>query len=277
MVEDVAVRGYDAASYGEAFADVYDEWYGEISDVASTVRLLAALTPAGSDVLELGVGTGRLAIPLAAALAAQGSQGSQGSQVDGLDASPAMLDRLAANDPTGSVRAVLGEMAAPLPPGPYGLVFVAYNTFFALPTAEQQADCFAAVAARLGPRGTFVIESFVPGDEATDRRGTVTVRAMSVGQVVLSISRANPVEQTIEGQYVDISEAGGVRLRPWAIRWSSPVELDAMAAAAGLALAGRWESFAGERFDADSPRQVSAYARPADREETSSTASKVLG
>ncbi|MEO5900264.1 MAG: class I SAM-dependent methyltransferase, partial [Ilumatobacteraceae bacterium] len=268
---DVAVRGYDAASYGEAFADVYDDWYGEISDVGATVRLLAALTPAGADVLELGVGTGRLAIPLAARLVAQGSR------VDGLDASPAMLTRLAANDPTGSVRAVLGEMGAPLPPGPYGLVFVAYNTFFALPTAEQQANCFAAVAARLGAGGAFVIESFVPGDEATDRQGTVTVRAISAGQVVLSVSRANPVEQTMEGQYVDISEAGGVRLRPWSIRWSSPVELDAMAAAAGLALAGRWESFAGERYDADSPRQVSAYARPADRAETSSTASEVLG
>jgi SAM-dependent methyltransferase len=271
MVDDVRVRGYDAASYGDAFADVYDDWYAEISDVAATVRLLAALTPAGADVLELGVGTGRLAIPLAAALAAQGSR------VDGLDASAAMLDRLAANDRAGAVRPMLGEMGSGLPPGPYGLVFVAYNTFFALPTAAQQAQCFGAVAARLGPGAAFVIESFVPGDEATDRQGTVTVRAMSAGQVVLSVSRANPVEQTMEGQYIDLTEAGGVRLRPWSIRWSTPAELDAMAASAGLVLAGRWESFAGERYDSDSPRQVSAYARPADMEETSSTAAKVLG
>ena len=271
MVDDERVRGYDAASYGDAFADVYDDWYGDISDVDATVRLLAALVPPRTDVLELGVGTGRLAVPLAAALA------GTGAHVVGLDASAAMLARLAANDPGATVTPILGEMSGVLPDGPFGLVFVAYNTFFSLSTAMLQRECFRAVAPRLAPGGAFVIESFVPDDAAADRAGTVAVRTMTADRVVLSVSRANPAEQTMEGHYVDITEAGGVRLRPWAIRWSTPGELDEMAEAAGLALAARWESFAGEPFDADSARQVSAYTRPADVKETSSNARKVLG
>jgi SAM-dependent methyltransferase len=264
------VDGYTDATYGDAFADVYDEWYGEISDVAATVRVLAAVTPAGTDVLELGVGTGRLAIPLAAQLA------GSGSTVYGLDASAAMLARLGAKDPLRAVRPVLGDMPAGLPPGPFGLVFAAYNTFFALPTPADQQACFVAVARRLAPRGVLMIEAFVPAD-AADSADSVTVRSISVDRVVLSVSRADAEMQTMEGHYIDITEHGGVRLRPWSIRYSTPAQLDTMAAAAGLELAGRWQSFVGERFHADSSRQVSAYARPADRAETSRAARKVLG
>jgi SAM-dependent methyltransferase len=271
MVEDWGVHGYTEATYGDAFADVYDDWYGEISDVAATVRLLGALTAPGANVLELGVGTGRLAIPLAAAVA------SIDAVVYGLDASAAMLARLGAKDPQRSVRPVLGEMPSGLPPGPFGLVFVAYNTFFALPTAEQQAACFVAVEQRMADRGCFVIESFVPTEDATDGASTVTVRSITADRVVLSVAHANQAAQTMEGQYIDITQAGGVRLRPWAIRYATPAQLDAMAASAGLGLVARWGSFAGERFDSDSPRQVSAYARRSEGLETSAAATKVLG
>lgn len=264
------MEGYDEATYGDRMADVYDDWYGEITDTAACVERLRQLA-GGGPVLELGVGTGRLAIPLAAQLV------DRGSTVYGLDASAAMLARLGAKDPLHAVRPVLGQMPGGLPPGPFGLVFAAYNTFFALPTAADQAACLAAVARRLAPRGVMMIETFVPGPDAADSADSVTVRSISVDRVVLSVSHADAETQTMEGHYIDITELGGVRLRPWSIRYSTPAQLDAMAAAAGLELAGRWQSFVGERFHADSPRQVSAYARPADRVETSRAARKVLG
>ena len=110
-----------------------------------------------------------------------------------------------------------------------------------------------------------------------DRRSPVRSRQLASGRGGTGVQLSNPVGLPLEAQSVAFAEARGVRIRPWSFRWSSPIEMDAMAAAAGLALAGRWESFAGERFDADSPRQVSAYARAVDREETSSAAAQVLG
>lgn len=242
--------GYTDSTYGDRFADVYDDWYHDVSDVASTVAFLTELAPPGGSALELGVGTGRLALPLAAA----------GVHVTGIDASAAMLARLADKDPLGSVTAVLGDMAAELPDGPFDVVFVAYNTFFGLTSADRQRECFAAVAARLRPGGAFVIEAFVPAEPTGEAaNGAVTVRSITADRVVLSVSRHDAEAQLASGQYVEITEAGGVRLRPWQIRFAQPSELDGMAGAAGLALAERYEQFDRSPFGADSPRHVSVY------------------
>src|SRR5262245_41087141 len=114
--------GYEASTYGDGFADVYDDWYGNVSDVDATVAGVASLAAArgGDRVLELGVGTGRLALPLAA----------RGLLVTGIDASPAMLDRLLAKPGAARVEAVLGDMAELPVPGRYTVVFAAFNTFF---------------------------------------------------------------------------------------------------------------------------------------------------
>jgi len=245
------MRGYDDASYGDGFADVYDDWYHGISDIGATTNTLADLAGDGP-VLELGVGTGRLAIPLAAT----------GVEVHGLDSSQAMLDRLAANDSDCIVHPHLGSMIGDLPAGPFSLVFVAYNTFFNLLTEADQQGCFAAVAACLAPDGLFVIEAFVP-DPAHDPASALTVRSLTVDRVVLSASTSDPTTQRAEGQYIDITEGGGVKLRPWSIRWATVTQLDEMAAAAGFALAKRWESFDRSPFSPDSPRHVSVYRAPA--------------
>ena len=245
------MRGYHDQSYGDGFADVYDDWYADISDVATTTATLHDLA-AGGRVLELGVGTGRLAIPLAAT----------GLEVHGLDTSTAMLERMAQKPGGASVQVVAGDMVDGLPDGPFSLVFVAYNTFFSLPTAERQQACFHAVASRLAPNGCFAVEAFVP-ETGDDRRSSVTVRSVHADRVVLSVNTSDPAQQRAEGQYIDISEAGGVRLRPWSIRWSTPSELDAMAALAGLRLAERWASFDRTPFDADAERHISIFrARP---------------
>lgn len=260
------MRGYDSDTYGEAFADVYDDWYADVSDSAAMVRLVAAEARAAADavgdsqpvVVELGVGTGRLAVPLALT----------GTAVVGIDTSQSMLARFAANAAAAgvAVRAVHGDMVSELATlhGCH-VVFVAYNTLFSLPTADRQAACFAAAADALADGGRFVVEAFVPpepgGAGGARRSSAVGVRSLAADRVVLSIDTSDPASQVAEGQYIEITEAGGVRLRPWSIRWSSPAQLDGMARQAGLALAHRWADAGGTPFDADAERHVSLYAR----------------
>jgi SAM-dependent methyltransferase len=245
------VRDYDESTYGDGFADVYDEWYSDLTDTEATVARLAELAGDGP-VLELGVGTGRVAIALAQATTAA---------VVGIDASEAMLARLAAKPGGDRVTTVLGNMGGrALPPGPFSLVYVTYNTFFSLLTETAQLECFSAVASRLAPGGRFVIEAFVPEDPP--RRGsTVELRSMSAGAVVLSVSVSDPFEQRAEGHFVELVDGATVRLRPWAIRYSTPAQLDAMAAAAGLTLESRCAGWHDEHFDESSSHHVSTYAR----------------
>ena len=258
---------YEDSTYGDAFADVYDEWYGGISDIATTTSTLLGLVDVGP-VLELGVGTGRLAVPLATAAAARRIT------VHGLDTSRSMLARLSERDPSGIVQPALGNMAGPLPRGPFGLVFVAYNTLFNLTSPDLQSSCFRAVADVLAPGGRFVVEAFVPdhaadpaadhpadpaADPAAGRSSDVSVRSIAAGRVVLSVSVQDPERQLAEGQFIEITESGGVRLRPWSIRYAAPDELDRMAADVGFVVEHRWASFARDPFDSNADRHVTVY------------------
>lgn len=243
------MRGYDDRSYGDGFADVYDDWYADITDVHATTAALAELA-AGGPVLELGVGTGRLALPLAAA----------GVEVHGIDTSDAMLQRMRAKPDGHLVHASVADMVDGLPDGPFSLVFVAYNTLFSLLTEDRQRACFGAVASRLRPGGSFAVEAFVPEVEGGPT-SSVSVRSVTVDRVVLSVNTADAANQLASGQYVDITEAGGVRLRPWSIRWATPAQLDDMAAGAGLRLTDRWSGFDRTPFGPDSARHVSVYRR----------------
>jgi len=243
------VEGYDERSYGRGMADVYDEWYPGISDVEGTVERIAELAGPGARVLELGVGTGRLALPLA----------QRGLEVHGVDTSPEMLDRLRAKPGAETIAVVEGDMAASDPPGPFALVFVAYNTLFNLTSAAAQRACFASVAARLMPGGRFVVEAFVPDERATG--SYVEVRELAADRVVLGVSRADHANQRAEGQFVELVDGAPVRLRPWAIRWATPDELDAMASLAGFTLEHRWSGWRNETFDADSTHHVSVWKR----------------
>jgi SAM-dependent methyltransferase len=245
------VRGYRSTSYGDGFADVYDQWYPGRDEVDDTVALVSALAGPRGRVLELGVGTGRLAIPLAAA----------GLAVTGVDVSPAMLARLAEADPTGTVTAVAGDMVEDLPDGPFDVVLVAYNTLFNLTDDGEQEACFVAVARRLAPGGTFVVEAFVP-DEPFRAGSDVSLRSMTAEQVVLSVSEYDAERQTAAGHFVELTERRGVRLRPWFVRYSTVAQLDAMAAAAGLRLDDRWEDAHRTPFGEASERHVSLYRRP---------------
>jgi SAM-dependent methyltransferase len=247
------VQGFEPQAYGDAMAEVYDDWYSDISDADATVAAVVGLVRAagGGPVLELGVGTGRLALPLAAA----------GLHVTGIDVSAAMLERLRTKPGADAVTLVHGDMASGLPEGPFAVVLVAFNTFFSLTTADAQQRCLAHVADRLASRGRFALEAFVPDEERIDAGSRVEVRSLSRDRVVLTVSRHDAELQRAEGQFVELSEAGGVRLRPWSLRYAGPAELDRMARAAGLELVSRWSSWAGAAFDADSSNHVSLYRR----------------
>jgi SAM-dependent methyltransferase len=243
------VDGYDPSTYGDGMADVYDDWYADVSDVDATVARLATLAGPGP-VLELGVGTGRLALPLAAS----------GITVHGVDASAAMVARLRAKPGGASVDVTLGDMAGPEPAGPYELVFVAYNTFFNLTSEDDQRRCLQNVASRLRPGGRFVVEAFVPPDQAP-ASAVADVRTLELDRVVLSLSRHEPGSQVAVGQFVDLCESG-IRLRPWRIRYASPEQLDRLAAGAGLALLERHAGWRAEPFTGASSVHVSVYGFP---------------
>jgi cyclopropane fatty-acyl-phospholipid synthase-like methyltransferase len=241
------MRGYHSSSYGDAFADIYDDWYRDLGDVDATVSFLGDLAQGGT-VLELGVGTGRLAVPLRASVAG----------VTGIDSSQKMLDRLASNDPLGTVISVLGDMVDDLPTERYDVVVAAYNTVFNLLTVERQQQCFQAVATRLSDTGSFVVEAFVPQPHTGSQ---VSVRSLDTERVVLSASIHHGGDQRADGQFVELTEAGGVRLRPWAIRWAEPHQLDEMASGAGLTLWQRWGDYDRSPFETTSERHVSVYRR----------------
>jgi len=249
------VEGYDASTYGERFADVYDDWYGDVTDVSACTERLAALVAeaGGGPVLELGIGTGRLALPLA----------ERGLEVHGIDSSPAMLDRLRAKPGAARIRLTQGDMADLdlADPPAFAVVLVAFNTFFNLATRDLQRRCIARVGDLLADGGTFVLEGFVPADRGAEAgRGAVSPRRITADEVQLTVSHHDPAEQTITGQHIHLTEAG-IRLRPWHLRYAFPAELDAMAAPSGLALAWRHADWHGTPFGPEASVHVSGYRR----------------
>ena len=251
---------YGPETYGEHYADVYDDWYGEggrmaISEVGTPDEVAAGIVALanGGPVLELGVGTGRLALPLAA----------RGLAVTGLDASPAMLERLRAKPGADRLTLVECDMAAPLPEmadGSFAVVLVGFNTFFNLTTADAQASCVAAVARLLRPGGRFVVEAFVPAPEGYDG---VSVRKIDVDRVLLDVAAIAPDPQVIAGQRIEITPAGN-RLFPYLLRYATPEQFDALAAGVGLSLEHRWADWSGTPFDDEgSQSHVSVWQRTA--------------
>lgn len=240
-------------SYGEAFADVYDDWYSNVSDAAATVDRICRL-PDVDSVIELGVGTGRLAVPLAAT----------GRRVIGVDASPAMLDRLTANDVDGLVTAVLAPMEAFEIDGQVDAAFVAFNTFFNLAGIDEQRSCLECVRRMLRPGGHLLIEAIVPDLAADAPDRGMSTRHLDDGGVVLNATVNHIAEQRMAGQQIHIRADGTIRLRPWHVHYLSPAQLDDLARVNGFELVERTEDWAGTPFTRDSVRHVSHYRCSAD-------------
>lgn len=241
---------YGPGTYGDRIAEVYDDLHAWQLDTESAVEALAGLAGEGP-VLELGVGTGRLALPLV----------ERGLEVHGVDASEAMVAKLREKPGGARVPVAVGDFAdVPAPGGPYSMVFVAFNTFFGLLTQEAQVRCFRGVAGRLAEGGVFVLEAFVPDVARFDRGQRVDARVVEADRVQLEVSRHDAAAQRVDSQVI-VATDGGLRLYPVRIRYAWPSELDLMGRLAGLELRHRWGGWRKEPFTADSLRHVSVYAR----------------
>jgi SAM-dependent methyltransferase len=241
------VNDYGKATYGEGIADVYDDWYGGYSEQA--IRTLAELARGGR-VLELGIGTGRLALPLQAL----------GLQVHGIEASPAMSEKLRAKPGGGAIGLTIGDFAEVAVEGRFALVFVAFNTFYSLLSQDDQVRCFENVARHLEPAGSFVVEAFVPDYGRPSGRQVMRLMKLREDEARLYLSLVDPSTQQVTAQHVTLS-AHGVRLFPVKLRYAWPSELDLMARAAGLVLAHRWSSWHKDSYGPDSTKHISVYAR----------------
>jgi SAM-dependent methyltransferase len=242
------MKDYGPETYGDRIADVYDGLYSEL-DTDGAVETLADLAGPGP-VLELAIGTGRLALPLA----------ERGLEVHGIDASEAMVEKLRQKPGGDRIPVTIGDFADVNVEGQFSLVFVAFNTLFALLTQEDQLRCFENAAAHLTDDGVFVTEVFFPDLARFDRGQRMQTTSVDPGRVMLDASRHDPVAQRVDSSHIVITEAG-TKLYPVVVRYAFPPELDLMARLAGLRLRERWGGWRRERFAASSQRHVSVYAR----------------
>lgn len=243
------MEGYDASTYGDRIADVYDELYEDLFDVEGTVSFLAELAGDGR-VLELAIGTGRIAVPLT----------ERGVSVEGIDASQAMVAKLRDRAGGADIAVTRGDFADVAVDAEFSLVYLVFNTLFALTNQERQIQCFENVARHLIDGGYFVVEAFVPDMTRFDQHQRVAVDEVRVDEVRLEMIRHDPVAQRSYSQHVFISEAG-TKLYPVSIRYCWPSELDLMARLVGLTLHERWGGWRREPFTSESKSHVSVYVK----------------
>ena len=242
------MNDYTASTYGDRIAEIYDQLDSHTrGDVDAAVPVLAELA-AGGRALELGIGTGRVALPLAA----------RGVPVQGIDASEAMVARLRAKPGGDAIPVTIGDMADFRLDGRFNLIFAVFNTFFALLTQEQQVRCFARAAAHLSAAGVFLIEAFVPDPTRFVRGQNVSVTALESDGAQLEVSRHDAAGQRVSSHHLLIG-ASGMRLYPVRIRYAWPAELDLMARLAGLRLRDRWGGWDRAPLTSSSTSHVSVY------------------
>jgi SAM-dependent methyltransferase len=243
------MKGYEPImSFGEDVAGMYgDVQRGDEMAAVAFLEQIAGRGPA----LELGIGSGRIALPLAA----------RGIRVDGVDISPAMIAQLRGKPGGDKISVTVGDFADLPVPGAYRLIFVVWNTLFNLLTQEDQVRCFEKVADHLTDDGSFVVETYVPAFLYRLRNDQyVDAEAIMVDEVRLDVLRHDMARQMIEESHVSLSSAG-VRLNPVVQRYAWPSELDLMARIAGLRLRQRWGGWNREPFNSTSSAHVSVYGR----------------
>jgi len=204
------------------------------------IDALATLAGNGR-VLELGIGTGRVALPLAA----------RGVHVEGIDISPEMVERLRAKPGGADLEVTIGSFADVPTDGRFDLVYLVFNTIYMLQTEDEQARCFQRVAEHLRPGGAFVVEAFVLDERQAAKDARADKHATSY---------YDAATQRLTLDYIGIGELG-MKAYSVDLRYAPPAELDRMARAAGLQLAGRWRDWEANPFTELSHEHVSVYTR----------------
>jgi len=169
-----------------------------------------------------------------------------------------MVARLRAKPGGEAIPVTMGNFADVAVEGEFSLIFVAYNSFFALQTQDEQVRCFQNVAVHLAQDGAFVLEAFVP--QSANFTGGVKVTAVTDERIGLKVSEHDPVRQRLKSQHVVIRD-GEIRLYPVEVRYAWPAELDLMARLAGLRLRHRWSNWNRDEIGPNSERHVSVYER----------------
>lgn len=246
----------DPGLYGASFAEVYDEWYpgGDESDV---VHHIEALVGRGARILELGVGTGRLALPLVDA----------GFEVWGIDSSPQMLDALAAKDPAGSVTAVLADAGDPsswptqVTGTGFDCVLGACNLLLNLDSTMRQRACVQASAGLLRPGGALVVElQHLAVPDRAD--GNYTMARVTGDMPVVVATEVDPLSGSIEGQHIELRSDGTETVRPWRVHPLALGDLHQWCEDAGLVHEATWADFAARPHTPESANSVVVHRRP---------------
>jgi SAM-dependent methyltransferase len=243
--------GGEEGYFGERVAATYDAYSAGMFDpavVEPAVERLFQLADGGA-ALEFAIGTGRIALPLAA----------RGVRVAGIDNSEAMLARLREKPGAESIEALAGDMATTKVDGDFSLVYLVFNTIFNLTTQDGQVACFENAARHLRSGGRFVIEARVPELQRIPFGNSVLPwRADPTG---LSFYVYDVVDQHLSGQHYHLEDDGSLRPSPTEMRYAWPSELDLMARIAGMRLEHRWGGWGEEPFTALSPSHVSIYRK----------------
>jgi SAM-dependent methyltransferase len=237
----------DTGRYGRDIADDYDAIYGEAFDTEGAVECLADLAD-GGNILELGIGTGRLSLPLS----------QRGLAVQGVDGSDKML-RLLSEKPGGdAIPTTLGNFADVRlePPGQFALVVLAVNTIFAL-DQEAKVRCFATAKHHLQPNGRFVVEAWVPPSSPAGQ--SLQPRKLSPGYIGLVAADHDPSTQTLATTQIVLGGPSRVHVFAVVHQYAWPSELDLMARLAGMSLEQRWGDWHRTSFGPSSTDHVSVY------------------
>jgi SAM-dependent methyltransferase len=233
-------------SFGPEVAARYDDH--PRGDEAAAVAFLSACAR-GRPALELAIGTGRIALPLAAA----------GVHVDGIELSPHMLERLRAKPGGERVEVTLGDMSRATTGRRYGLVYLVFNTIFNLLSADDQVRCFENAARHLTRDGQFVVETALPHAWiAPGKPDYVHAEQVGADTIVLDVARYDPVTQLLSENHVRLTTSG-IAMSPIVCRLITPGEMDLMARIAGLRLLERFASWQRTPFDASSTAHISLY------------------
>ncbi|MYR44990.1 class I SAM-dependent methyltransferase [Streptomyces sp. SID5910] len=238
--------------FGESVAARYDESSADMfgpDAVTPAVDLLAGLAGEGR-ALELGIGTGRIALPLA----------RRGVSVHGIDMSRAMTARLHAKPGGDAVGSTIGDFATTRVPGTFTLVYLVYNTINNLTTQDAQVACFRNAAGHLAPGGCFVVEVGVP--ELRRLPPGQTAVPFRIDATEWAFDTYDTVTQAMSSNYVTVVD-GRAEHASIPFRYVWPSELDLMARLAGLRLRDRWEDWDGTPFTHESRRHVSVWEKPA--------------
>jgi SAM-dependent methyltransferase len=242
---------HDTHRYGVDIADAYDDLYAQVDDTTKAVACLAELADGGS-VSELGIGTGRLALPLAA----------RGLRVSGVDSSPEMVAQLHAKPGGEAIDVAIGDYTATSAPGgPFALIVLAFNAIFAVADTAAQIACFERVAADLSPGGRLLVEAFVLDPRMFHHGQAIDIRTMTGEHVELQLMRYDAASGTINRVLLNVRD-GTTNLHAVNDTYVAPRELDLMARIAGLTLESRWADWSHSPFTAESTRHISVYAKP---------------